>query len=104
MVAHPTKLQVDEKTGLQRVPTMYDISGSANWFNVPESGIVVYRHYSKDKKETLWTDVYVQKMKFDFLGKTGHCKFKFNVASQIFEPFESTGEPNYEDVSFDYSL
>jgi twinkle protein len=101
MVAHPTKIPIDERTGQYRVPTMYDISGSANWFNIPEAGIVIYRRYSKDKKETLWTDVYVQKMKFDFLGKTGNCKFQFNVASQLFEPYESSGKEDTE-TSFDY--
>jgi len=41
VLAHPTK-DVG-KDGKPRVPTLYDIEGSAAWFNKPDFGIVVHR-------------------------------------------------------------
>lgn len=43
VVAHPAKLQKD-KDGQYAVPTLYDISDSAHWFNKADAGIVVHRH------------------------------------------------------------
>lgn len=42
VVAHPSKQQKD-KDGLYSVPTLYDISDSAHWFNKADVGIVVHR-------------------------------------------------------------
>lgn len=39
-VAHPAKILPD-KDGKRRVPTLYDISGSANWVNKADIGIVI---------------------------------------------------------------
>ena len=42
IVAHPAKQQKDEK-GEYRVPTLYDISDSAHWYNKADLGVVVHR-------------------------------------------------------------
>lgn len=42
IVAHPAKQQKDEK-GEYRVPTLYDISDSAHWYNKADIGVVVHR-------------------------------------------------------------
>lgn len=42
VVAHPAKQQKDEK-GEYRVPTLYDISDSAHWYNKSDLGVVVHR-------------------------------------------------------------
>ena len=41
VVAHPAKMQKD-KDGLYSVPSLYDISDSANWYNKADIGIVVH--------------------------------------------------------------
>lgn len=63
LVAHPKKIQKEKTTGLYETPTLYDIAGSANFFNKTDVGICVYRDF--DKKET---NVYFQKVKFRHWG------------------------------------
>ena len=43
LMAHPTK-QPKNKDGVIEAPTLYDISGSANFFNKADFGIVVHRN------------------------------------------------------------
>lgn len=79
VVAHPTKIRKNLKTGLFEVPNLYDISGSSNWFNKPDIGITFYRNY-----ETKMSEVYVQKMKYDHLGEQGMCQLRYNMNSSRF--------------------
>lgn len=73
LVAHPTKMQKDKRTGLYEVPTMYSISGSAKFYDSTYNGISVYRDFEAQE-----TTVYVQKVKFDFMGKVGYSSFTYN--------------------------
>jgi twinkle protein len=66
-VAHPTKLKKDS-TGQYPIPTMYDISDSAHWFNMPDFGISVWRD-KQDKSAPLCVNV--QKVKNRWCGETG---------------------------------
>ena len=43
IVAHPSKQRKDEK-GEYQVPTLYDISDSAHWYNKADLGVVVHRY------------------------------------------------------------
>lgn len=81
LVAHPTKLQKNKQTNKYNVPTMYDISGSAHFFNRTHNGISVYRDF-----ETGIVDIYVQKVKWSWLGKIGFCSFNFNTLTREYEP------------------
>lgn len=74
LVAHPTKIEKDKNTNKYKVPTLYNISGSAHFFNKTYNGICIYRDF-----ETNITDVYVQKVKWSWLGKVGFCSFSFNT-------------------------
>jgi twinkle protein len=87
VVAHPRKINKKKDSKEFEVPTLYDISGSSNWRNIPEGGIVVYRKYDRDGRKTLYTQVLVQKVKYEWLGSTGDCKLVFDVASQNFRPW-----------------
>jgi twinkle protein len=72
VVAHPTKISKDDE-GKYRVATMYDIAGSAHWFNKIDNGISVYRHF-----DTGAVDVYIQKIRFKFIGQIGKCSFTWD--------------------------
>lgn len=76
IVAHPTKT-MREKDGAIPVPTLYDIHGSANWFNKADNGIVVFRE--KD-----YVKIYVQKVKFRYFGKPGDCMFYYDTNGGIY--------------------
>ncbi len=43
VVAHPAKQQKDPSTGEYRMPTLYDISDSAHWYNKADLGVIVHR-------------------------------------------------------------
>jgi len=79
VIAHPTKIKKDFKTKLYEIPSLYDISGSSNWFNKPDIGVCFYRNYKTGNSE-----IYVQKMKYDHLGRQGNCEVKYNVNNSRF--------------------
>lgn len=70
VVAHPVKIQKDPKTEKYKIPTMYDISGSAHWFNKTDNGISIYRDF-----DTNLITAYVQKVRFKFTGQIGFSSF-----------------------------
>lgn len=84
LMAHPTKLQKDKTTGRIAEPTLYDISGSANFYNKADFGIVVHR----DREEGV-TYVNVAKVKFRHLGEPGRAVFKYNINNGRYVPFEA---------------
>jgi twinkle protein len=74
VIAHTTKIQKDKQTKKYTVPTLYDISGSANFFNKTHNGITVYRHYDSDL-----VDVYVQKVKQSWMGQIGFSTYHYST-------------------------
>jgi twinkle protein len=76
-VAHPAKLQ-RANDGLHPVPTLYDISGSANWVNKADLGIVVHRDPDRDPTRT---DVLVRKVRFKSVGKIGGVSLRWDRAT-----------------------
>ena len=85
LVAHPTKVQKDKQTGQYEVPNLYSISGSAHFFNKTDNGLVVWRDY-----QTNQIIVYVQKIRFSFVGKIGMKEFKYDPSTGRYaEPFEN---------------
>lgn len=81
LIAHPTKMQKDKVTKKYEVPTLYSISGSANFFNKTHNGICVHRDF-----DTGAVDVYIQKVKFSWLGKIGFCSFNYNTMTRQYQP------------------
>jgi twinkle protein len=80
LIAHPTKLAKNKDTGLFEIPNLYNISGSANFYNKTDNGLTVYRNYTTNK-----TEVYVQKVKFSHWGKVGNCEFDYDLDSGRFK-------------------
>jgi len=71
LVAHPIKMKMENAKF--EVPNLYDISGSANFFNKTDFGLTVYRDMIEEV-----IMVYVQKVRFRHLGQNGKCTWKFN--------------------------
>lgn len=80
LMVHPTKMLPD-KNGNVPVPTLYDCSGSANFYNKCDFGIVVHRDREADVVE-----VRVQKVKFKWLGKVGTAFFKYDIQNGRYAP------------------
>jgi twinkle protein len=83
LMAHPTK-QPKNKDGIIEAPTLYDISGSANFFNKADFGIVVHRNRLENTIE-----VHIQKVKFRHLGECGTALFKYNLNNGVTPPTQT---------------
>ena len=59
-------------------PSLYDISGSANWANKADIGVVVHRDPAKDPTRT---DIYVRKVRFKSVGKIGVASLRYDRAT-----------------------
>ena len=89
LAAHPTKMKKDPSSGKFPVPTMYDISGSAAFFNKADFGIAIER----DRTQGV-TRVHVQKVKFRHLGYPGVASFQYNTHNGRFVPMEESKTPD----------
>ena len=90
LMAHPTK-QPRNKDGVIEAPTLYDISGSANFYNKADFGIVVHRNRVDGTVE-----VHVQKVKFKHLGEVGTAIFKYNINNGRYVPYYNGKDPVWD--------
>jgi twinkle protein len=80
VVAHPTKLRPEKAGERVPVPTLYDISDSAHWFNKADVGIIVHR---TDDAHTL---IRIQKVRYhDIIGVPGDLETRYLRESARFE-------------------
>lgn len=80
IVAHPAKQQKDEK-GEYRVPTLYDISDSAHWYNKADLGVIVHRFSD-------YSLIKVAKSRYhDEIGVPGDVQATFHFEERKFEPW-----------------
>ncbi|NDV84704.1 bifunctional DNA primase/helicase [Bacteroides sp. 51] len=79
LVAHPRKMQ--REPGMKRIatPDMYDINGSAAFYNKADFGLIVERN-----REAKVTRLHVQKVKFRHLGQGGTATYVFNASNGRF--------------------
>jgi len=76
VVAHPRKMESDNNRK-PVVPSPYDISGSANWYNKCDNCITVYRHRNDDED---YVGIHVQKIRFQYKnGYTGTGKLSYDI-------------------------
>lgn len=93
LMAHPAKMPKN-KDGVEEIPTLYDISGSANFFNKADFGLVVHR----DRVNNL-TEIHIKKVKFRHLGKCGVVKFKYNLNNGRYVPYEDEEYVNWDNAN-----
>ncbi|MBQ2189045.1 MAG: toprim domain-containing protein [Bacteroidales bacterium] len=93
LMAHPTKL-TKNKDGIYEAPSLYDISGSANFYNKADFGIVVHRNKAEGTVE-----VNVPKVKFKHLGTGGTAIFKYNINNGRYTPYDGTHEPQWDNTN-----
>jgi twinkle protein len=86
LVAHPTKMPKQKDNGKVERPNLYSISGSSNFYNKTDNGLVVYRNFEEDGK----VEVDVLKVKFSHWGNVGRAMFNYDKASgRYFEKNDS---------------
>jgi len=88
IVAHPRKME----NGTNRqplVPSPYDISGSANWFNKADNAVTIHRHRSEEED---YVGVHVHKIRFQYkngkptVGKEP-AKLNYNIGTGNYETY-----------------
>lgn len=74
LVAHPRKLTKPPGSNQYPIATMYDIAGSAHFFNKTDNGISIHRDFSNEV-----VTAYVQKVRFAWMGRIGFAAFKYDT-------------------------
>lgn len=72
LIAHPTKMDKEKDGMAYKVPTLYDISGGAHFYNKADIGLTVHRTGEGT------TDVHVQKVKFKYWGRPAKVSLIYN--------------------------
>lgn len=90
LVAHPRKM--DKMNGKYEVPNLYDINGSANFYNKCDYGISIYRMMHENE-----VYAHILKVKFKHLGSGGAIKLKYDYRNGRYENFD------YDVNQWDYS-
>lgn len=91
LVAHPRKMELDGVN--HKCPTLYDISGSAQFYNKCDYGLTVYRE--RDPLERIFTnniEAHFQKIKYKNLGQTGMCELTYDYDNGRF--LKRNGRPD----------
>lgn len=78
VVAHPNK--TEKVNGVYNPPTLYDLNGGAMWYNKADYGWVVHRP-DWNRHEIV---VYIQKVKFKWMGRKGDVGFIYDPMSGRF--------------------
>lgn len=82
IVAHP------KKPDGEKMPNMYSISGSADWYNMTDYGIVVHRERdSQTGKLSNFPSIKIEKVKNHYLGQPGGgvIELPYNINKRILE-------------------
>lgn len=74
LVAHPTKAHA----GDSRKPTLYDVEGSAAWFNKCDNGLIVHRDPENNSMKVISA-----KVRERGAGKRGECTLLVNEYEQV---------------------
>ncbi len=79
LVAHPRKMQKGD------IPTLYDIAGSANFYNKTDYGLTVHRERDENNMMNNEIQIHWQKIKFKHLGEQGVSLMRYNYTNGRFE-------------------
>jgi twinkle protein len=82
VVAHPTKPNKDKTI---KAPTVYDISGSANWANKADNALSVFRGQNNE------VQIHVNKIRFQEVGQIGRVDLEYEKKSGRY--FEIKSKP-----------
>lgn len=79
-VAHP------KKPDGEKMPNMYSISGSGDWYNMADYGIIIHRErQQQDGKLSNYPTIFIEKVKNSFLGNTsgGSITLHYDIDKKV---------------------
>ena len=84
LIAHPVKMQ--KTNGRFEVPSLYSISGSANFFNKTDYGLTVHRKATDEGVMINEVEIHIQKIKYKHLGTQGIVDLYYDFVNGRFNP------------------
>lgn len=94
LVAHPIKLSRG-KDGLVSAPNLYEIAGSAHFFNMADYGIVVHRDRPNNR-----TSVIIEKVRFKTFGNVGQTHVLYNAQNGRYIPYVKNQQPAWDNSNY----
>lgn len=93
LVAHPKKMGKDE-AGLVKMPDLYDVKGSGDFYDQTHNGFSVYRYFNDNSPDGRgYVEVTNLKTKFQHQGSINEsCEFYYDIPTMRYYPKGS--EPN----------
>jgi twinkle protein len=97
LVAHPRKLATNKDTRKFEMPTMYDIAGSSDFWNMCDYGVLIQREQEDNTLKFLNNGkIQIAKVKTKNLGEQGVANFKYGYYSgRYFDETESFDDSNW---------
>lgn len=100
LVAHPTKMKKDPNTKLYDIPSLYDVSGSADFRNQTHDGFCIHRFYDDENGNESKTVFINLKTKYKFQGQiTGKVAFDYHIPSGRY--YVEGTDPNFDLLTWD---
>lgn len=104
LIAHPRKMdhikarttRTEPEVTVHNAPSLYDVMGSAHFYNHIDYGIIVYRDFSKQDASEQKTHVIFEKIKWGEMGSPGKCTLDFNVETNRYE--DPDGDKSVEEL------
>lgn len=109
LIAHPRKMDKakerstknEAQVTVNNVPSLYDVMGSAHFYNHVDYGIIVYRDFGTKDAGGQKTQVIFEKIKWGEMGSPGFCTLDFNVETNRYEdPNGDNSVADQEDSSW----
>lgn len=94
LIAHPRKMD-REPNGKIKIPTLYDISGSANFYNKADYGFTIHRKSDGNNVLLNEVEVHWQKIKFKYLGHNGVSELNYNYVNGRFQKGKNWDNTNW---------
>jgi twinkle protein len=93
LIAHPVKM--NKTNGKFEIPSLYNISGSANFYNKTDYGLTVHRKSGDDGVMINEVEIHVQKIKYKHLGKQGIIDLNYDYETGRFNPGAGFDQSNW---------
>ena len=108
LIAHPVKMGKN-KDGFIEVPSLYSISGSANFYNKTDYGLTIHRKVDQQNVMINQVDVHIQKIKYKHLGTQAVIELRYDYTSGRFNNYLKEDTDNWlqpsqevKEIEFDY--
>lgn len=100
LIAHPTKMRKEDGTKKYVMPTAYDVSGTADFYNMSDYCITVHRSQDDNGTKKPFGTIYIEKTKYNkTMGDTGIWNYWYNINNGRYINDDLNGETKQWDNS-----